>query len=652
MAQTPYPGAGGRGYPGRSPPPSPYPAHHLPGRQAHQHPSAPRHAGRRAEPIAGLGRGGKHRHGRRQSRGHQPGASDAVVDCTTGHDACVRYERLETARTYWIEATSAGAGQTGKFTLAVTRPRPPAGPTTLTQLRSDSARAISLGGSTDQASVVLRGVLADPDPGDSLRLEVEVQPVGTAFGDTATQTGGRVASGQTGFVAVAGLANNTGYHWQARTADETGRTSAWTAFDGNPQSPPDFTTSVPVPPNAPTSLAQFQSDGSTGIPVGGTALNRQVFFKAGVTDANPDDSLRLDVEVRAVGTTSTGPTGLGPFVRNDTIATASNAQPLSDNTSYYWRARTVDKAGHTSQWVLFGNGESADFRVAVSVTQLAFTAQPSNAVAGTALSPAVKVSAQDDLGNTIPSFTGSVTIALAGNAAGGMLSGTKTVSAVSGVATFTDLSVDKVATGYTLVATASGFTATSGAFAVAPAAATQLVFTVPPSDGPAGAAITPAVRVTALDSFGNTATGFTGNVTVAIGTNPGGGTLGGTATHAAVAGVATFSGLTINKAGTGYTLTAAAGAGLTGTSTTFNVTAAAAGTLALTTQPSTTAQSGVALGRQPAVQLQDANGNPVRQAGSVVTAAIATLPAWRTGLPVASWSCTAGCRPSATPLWA
>src|SRR5881397_4028984 len=30
--------------------------------------------------------------------------------CTTGHDACLRYQRLETAGTYWIEATSAGAG--------------------------------------------------------------------------------------------------------------------------------------------------------------------------------------------------------------------------------------------------------------------------------------------------------------------------------------------------------------------------------------------------------------------------------------------------------------------------------------------------------------------------------------------------------------
>ena len=41
---------------------------------------------------------------------------------------------------------------------------------------------------------------------------------------------------------------------------------------------------------------------------------------------------------------------------------------------------------------------------------------------------------------------------------------------------------------------------------------------------------------------------------MAIGTNPGGGTLSGTTTVAAVAGVATFSNLSINKAGTGYTL--------------------------------------------------------------------------------------------------
>src|SRR2546426_11068582 len=90
------------------------------------------------------------------------------------------------------------------------------------QLRRDSTTAIPLGGSTDQSSIVLRGVLADPDPADSLRLEVEVGPVGTAFTGVPTQLGGRVANGQNGFVAVPGLANNTGYHWQAPTAGPTG----------------------------------------------------------------------------------------------------------------------------------------------------------------------------------------------------------------------------------------------------------------------------------------------------------------------------------------------------------------------------------------------------------------------------------------------
>src|SRR5207247_5235832 len=95
-------------------------------------------------------------------------------------DACLRYQLLRAAGTYVIEATSAGVGQTGLFTLSVTRPRVPTGPTALAQLRGDSTTAISLGGSTDQARVVLRGLLADPDAADSLRLEVEVRPGGTA----------------------------------------------------------------------------------------------------------------------------------------------------------------------------------------------------------------------------------------------------------------------------------------------------------------------------------------------------------------------------------------------------------------------------------------------------------------------------------------
>ena len=74
----------------------------------------------------------------------------------------------------------------------------------------------------------------------------------------------------------------------------------------------------------------------------------------------------------------------------------------------------------------------------------------------------------------------------------------------------------------------------------------------------ANATITPAVVVTAVDQFGNTATGYAGTITVAMGTNAGGAgsVLSGTKVHAAVAGVATFNDLSINNTGTGYTLTA------------------------------------------------------------------------------------------------
>ena len=88
---------------------------------------------------------------------------------------------------------------------------------------------------------------------------------------------------------------------------------------------------------------------------------------------------------------------------------------------------------------------------------------------------------------------------------------------------------------------------------------TKVVFTAEPSNTAAGASITPAVQVSVEDANSNVVTSDNSNVTVAIGTNPGGGTLGGTLTVAAVNGVATFDNLSINKPGTGYTLTAADG---------------------------------------------------------------------------------------------
>src|SRR3989440_185475 len=167
---------------------------------------------------------------------------------------------------------------------------------------------------------------------------------------------------------------------------------------------------------------------------------------------------------------------------------------------------------------------------------LAFTVQPSNTVAGAAISPAVQITALDPAGNPVPSFTGSVTVALGNNPGGSTLSGTTTVAAVNGVATFLDLSLNKTGTGYWLTATATGLNATSSGFNITPGAATQLVFGTQPGTTVAGQQITPAGKLRGLDALGNVAAGVTGALTLAVGRHPGGAALRGAPPVAAVGG--------------------------------------------------------------------------------------------------------------------
>ena len=192
------------------------------------------------------------------------------------------------------------------------------------------------------------------------------------------------------------------------------------------------------------------------------------------------------------------------------------------------------------------------------------------------IAPAVKVAVVDSAGKIVTGYGSSVTLAIGTNPSGGTLRGTVQVAAVDGVATFNDLSIDKAGGGYHLVASASGLAdASSQPFDVtAPApTATHLTFIVQPSNTAAGSAMSPAPQVSAVDSTGAVVAGFGGTISLAIGTNPAGGTLSGATSATAANGVATFSGMSIEKAGSGYTLVASA-SGLTGaSSSSFNVTA-------------------------------------------------------------------------------
>ena len=104
---------------------------------------------------------------------------------------------------------------------------------------------------------------------------------------------------------------------------------------------------------------------------------------------------------------------------------------------------------------------------------------------------------------------------------------------------------------YLLTASGDGLTGTSSPISATAAAASQLVVsTSRPAASRPGAASTWS---SAEDVEGNVDPTFNGNVTLALGTNPGGGDLGGTLTEPAINGIADFPGLTIDTAGNGYT---------------------------------------------------------------------------------------------------
>jgi hypothetical protein len=97
---------------------------------------------------------------------------------------------------------------------------------------------------------------------------------------------------------------------------------------------------------------------------------------------------------------------------------------------------------------------------------LGFFVQPNSADVGQVITPPVEVVAQDSVGGTDSSFTGSITISLASNSTGASLSGTTVVRPVNGIASFGNLAIDKAGT-YTLQASTSGATSiVSGAFTI------------------------------------------------------------------------------------------------------------------------------------------------------------------------------------------
>ena len=149
---------------------------------------------------------------------------------------------------------------------------------------------------------------------------------------------------------------------------------------------------------------------------------------------------------------SDGSSCTAPAVLPGGMCTLSPAPATAGNVTF-----TITYSGD-------GNFVASGANSNYTVYQLVFTTQPSNTGVGLTITPAVVVTAEDSGGGTLATFTGGITLAVGSGP--GALSGTTTQSASAGVATFNDLSINKIANGYTLTASPSGGVpdATSTAF--------------------------------------------------------------------------------------------------------------------------------------------------------------------------------------------
>jgi M6 family metalloprotease-like protein len=195
--------------------------------------------------------------------------------------------------------------------------------------------------------------------------------------------------------------------------------------------------------------------------------------------------------------------------------------------------------------------------------RVVFQAVPAQTYAGDLLSPQPVVKIVDSQGAVVQDSTAPVTISIKANsgANGATLLGTTTVNAVGGIATFTDLAVDLAGTGYVLTASSPNLVSSDCASFTIARRPTTLVYTAQPGDAFIGHILSPAPVLEIRDSLGERVSDYSGSVSISIkpGTGSSEATLGGILTTNAVKGIASFGDLTLNKAATGYVLTAVTG---------------------------------------------------------------------------------------------
>src|SRR5438094_866745 len=254
---------------------------------------------------------------------------------------------------------------------------------------------------------------------------------------------------------VGSLADNQGYHWQARVVDDTAH-SAWLAYGGNAENAADVRVALPVA----TNHLEFTQQPTTTT-AGATMAPVKVTLKDG--QGNTITSFTGNVHLEIAPNANPG----GDALARDLNAVAGVAR-FSDVT--------LTKAGSGYRLEATADGvapvTSGSFGVNPGRWHYSkFLVQPSNAPPNRPIAPAVQVAVLDDWGNVATSYPYILYVQIAKDGSPGRnatldQSGNGR-AATAGIATFDNLKIDQLGVGYTFVVGGTeAAAATSGSFDV------------------------------------------------------------------------------------------------------------------------------------------------------------------------------------------
>ncbi len=249
---------------------------------------------------------------------------------------------------------------------------------------------------------------------------------------------------------------------------------------------------------------------------------------------------------------------------------------------------------------------------AAAANKLTVIQQPVGTTAGASIGNIV-LDVQDAFGNIVTSDSSTVTMSATN---GAPANGATSQQAVAGVVTFAGLSFNKSGS-YTLSASDAGIVSVNtSSFTIAAAAASQLILAQQPvASTVAGSPIGPLI-VDVDDRFGNVVTTNATGLSVVASGNA---SIVGNKSKTATSGVANFSGLSINTAGS-YTFTVTDGTLVPVTTSSFLVTAGIASKLVVVQQPPGSASAGQSFG-PVTVNVEDSFGNLVSANASKISVA-------------------------------